>query len=505
MQRHRIQKVLVANRGEIALRIIRTCEEMGIRTVAVYSEADRTALHVRRANEAYEIGPPPPLESYLAMDKIIQVAKAAKCDAVHPGYGFLSESPDFAWRVERSGLVFVGPTARSIRALGDKLRARDLVSRAGVPVVPGSPEPIRDLTHARQIASELGYPVLLKAVGGGGGRGMRIVKEEKELGQALREAVAETRSAFGDPRVYIEKYLRHPRHIEVQILGDNYDNVIHLGERECSIQRRFQKMIEESPSTFIDDALRAEISSAAVRAAKASRYRSAGTVEFLVDEDKKFYFLEVNTRIQVEHPVTEMRTGLDIVEEQLRIASGESIRWKQEEISPRGHSIECRIYAEDADQGFLPSVGKIAYLRPAQGNGIRIDSALEVGTEITSYYDALISKVVSWGIDRAQAISRMDRALREYLIAGIKTTIPFCLYVINHKGFRNGKYDTGFVQEFSQRDHQAGAEGDGRLIAAISGVLLAGEGKASPILTGGGPIKDGWSGWKAKRIEQEYH
>jgi acetyl-CoA carboxylase biotin carboxylase subunit len=497
----RIKKVLIANRGEIALRIIRTCKEMGVQTVAVYSDADRTSLHVQHADEAYNIGPSAPRESYLSIDKLIQVARMAKCDSVHPGYGFLSENPEFARRLKQARINFIGPSRSSIAAMGDKLEARRLVKEAGVPVVPGSVAPVRSTPKATKEADRIGYPILLKAAGGGGGKGMRIVSGSKEFRGAFESARREARSAFGDDRIYLEKYLRDPRHIEVQILFDHYGNGVHLGERECSIQRRFQKVIEESPSPIVDPEFREKITEAALSAARSCKYFNAGTVEFLVDEEMNFYFLEMNTRLQVEHPVTEMRTGVDIVEEQIRIASGEHLRFRQAGITPRGHAIECRIYAEDPSNDFMPSVGRIDCLRTPMGNGVRVDSSIEERTEISYYYDPLISKVVCWGADRRKAINRMIRSLREYVIGGVKTTIPFCLFVLSHPSFRKGVYDTGFLAHLLF-DKRALNRHSSMEIAQVISTVLLGQGLQVGDFDGDWePKARSRNGWKTKELE----
>jgi acetyl-CoA carboxylase biotin carboxylase subunit len=498
---HKIKKILIANRGEIALRVIRTCKEMGIQTVAVFSEADRTSLHVQHADEAYCIGPPAPRESYLAIDKLIQAARKSKCDAVHPGYGFLSENPEFARRLRQARINFIGPSPSSIAAMGDKLEARRLVKEAGVPVVPGSVAPVRATTKATKQADRIGYPILLKAAGGGGGKGMRIVSGSKEFRGAFESAQREALGAFGDDRIYLEKYLRNPRHIEVQILFDHYGNGLHLGERECSIQRRFQKVIEESPSPVVDPEFREKITEAALSAARTCSYTNAGTVEFLVDEDMNFYFLEMNTRLQVEHPVTEMRTGVDIVEEQIRIASGEHLQFRQTDIAPRGHAIECRIYAEDPSNDFMPSVGRIDCLRTPMGNGVRVDSSIEERTEISYYYDPLISKLVCWGADRRKAIDRMIRSLKEYIIGGVRTTIPFCLFVLNHPSFRKGAYDTGFVAHSISDKRDLNPRSSTEIAQVISTVLLAQEHRTSGSDGNWESTSRSRNGWKAKELE----
>ncbi len=446
-----IKKILIANRGEIAIRIMRTCREMGISTVAVYSEADQTARHVVYADEAYLLGPAPANESYLVIDKIIEIAKKSGAEAVHPGYGFLAENPIFARHVVENGLIFIGPKPETIALLGDKMVARDIMEKAGVPIVPGTKQPISSVDEAAEFARKVGYPILIKAAAGGGGKGMRIVRHNSQIEEMFLRAQSEAKSAFGDERVYLEKYLEKPRHIEIQILADQHGNVIHLGERECSIQRRHQKVIEESPSPVVDESLRQKMGQTAVKAAQASEYVNAGTVEFLLDQDNKFYFLEVNTRLQVEHPVTEMLTGLDLVREQILIAAGEKLSIKQEDINFNGHAIECRIYAEDPDNEFMPSVGTIFNYREPGGPGVRIDSGFGRGDIVPIYYDPIIAKLITWGLDRSQAINRMKRALDEYVIHGIKTIIPFHRRLLELEDFEQGNLSTHFIQEhFSQ-------------------------------------------------------
>ncbi|MDZ7361884.1 MAG: acetyl-CoA carboxylase biotin carboxylase subunit [candidate division KSB1 bacterium] len=466
------RKILVANRGEIAVRVMRTCRELGIRTVAVYSQADRLALHVRMADEAYEIGPPPARESYLVQEKIIDTAKRSGAEAIHPGYGFLSENAAFADAVAAAGLIFIGPSGEAMRKMGDKTAARKLMQSAGVPTVPGSKDAVDDPKQALNIAERVGFPVLIKASAGGGGKGMRLVHRAEDLMALFNSAASEARSAFGDGRVYIEKYVENPRHIEFQIIADHHGHVVHLGERECSIQRRHQKVIEESPSTLLDEKMRRQMGEAAVEAGRSCGYANAGTIEFIVDKNRNFYFLEMNTRLQVEHPVTEMVTGLDLVRLQLEIAAGGKLPFSQEQIERRGHAIECRIYAEDPENNFLPSIGKLKHLQRPGGNGIREDSGVGEGDEISIYYDPMISKLVAWGANRDEAICRMRRALREYEIAGVRTTIPFCLWVLHHPKFCSGDFDTHFVQnEF--RDIQLSAS-NGQLdltAAALAAVL----------------------------------
>ncbi len=442
----KIKKILIANRGEIAVRVIRGCHDLGLTSVAVYSEADQLSLHVRLADEAYLLGPSPSKESYLLQEKIIAVAKQANADAIHPGYGFLAENAGFAQKVSDAGLIFIGPPASAIELMGDKTAARQCMKKAKVPIVPGTESALSGPEEALTVSKTLGYPVLLKASAGGGGKGMRVVKSEKEIEAAFRAASSEAESAFGDGRVYVEKYLAEPRHIEFQILADNHGNVVHLGERECSIQRRHQKVIEESPSVVLDKKLRAQMGEAAVNAAKACGYQNAGTIEFMF-ENGGFYFLEMNTRLQVEHPVTELVTGIDLVKEQIRVANGEKLGYSQKDIRFSGHAIECRIYAEDSANNFMPSIGKIDFLQPAAGPGIRDDGGYYQGSEVSMFYDSLISKLVTFGKDREEAIARMKRALSEYLIQGVETSIPFCKMVMQHEKFINGDFDTHFVEK----------------------------------------------------------
>lgn len=464
------KKVLVANRGEIAVRIIRACRELGIETVAVYSEADRRALHVRYADEAYLLGPAPSRESYLRADKIIDIARMCGADAVHPGYGFLAERDDFAQACADAGIAFIGPKASSISAMGDKAEARATVIKAGVPVVPGT-EDVGNLTDEELLrnASQIGFPLLIKATAGGGGKGMREVRSLEEMPALLQSARREAEAAFGDGNVYLEKLVEGARHIEVQILADMHGNVIHLGERECSLQRRHQKLLEEAPSAAVDDELREAIGSVAVKAAKAVDYVNAGTIEFLLDKDKNFYFLEMNTRLQVEHPVTEMVTGVDIVKEQIRVARGRTLSYKQEEIKINGHAIECRINAEDPYNNFLPSTGRITHSLLPTGPGVRVDTGVYPGFEITPFYDPLIAKLIVWGETRAQAILRMRRALEEYRVVGVRTNIPFHQTLMDSHRFMGGQYDTRFVEErFSMDD-----AGDGKDAFAQTAAILA--------------------------------
>ena len=443
----KIRKILVANRGEIAVRVIRACHDLGIGSVAVYSDCDHAALHVRMADEAYHIGPSPAAESYLVHENIIAAARRAGADAIHPGYGFLAENADFARKVVAAGLVFIGPAPETIALLGDKLAAREVAQRAGLPVTPGARLDGAGGEEALAATRQIGFPILVKAAAGGGGKGMRIVAAPGEFAEALESASREAKSAFGDGRVYIEKYLARPRHVEIQILCDRHGNAVHLFERECSIQRRHQKVIEESPSPMMTPELRARMGDAAVRLARESGYVGAGTVEFLVDRDRSFYFLEVNTRLQVEHPVTEMVTGIDLVAEQIAVAEGERLRWRQEDIRLHGHALECRIYAEDPEEGFLPSTGTLRNYRAPSGPGVRVDSGVVVYSEIPVYYDPIIAKLIVWGRDRDEAIRRAGRALVEYRIGGVQSTIEFHRAVLRNPKFLAGDLSTRFLEE----------------------------------------------------------
>ncbi len=445
-----IRKVLVANRGEIAVRVMRTCREMGIATVAIYSDADRGAVHVRYADEAVHVGPAPARDSYLNVERVIEAARLTAADAVHPGYGFLSENPRFALAVEQAGLTFIGPPAASMEAMGVKTTARRNMQAAGVPVVPGSDAPIPDEGEAQAAAEAMGYPVMIKAAAGGGGKGMKRCDGPDQFRSLWQSARREAASAFGDDRLYLEKFLEKPRHVEIQVFADAHGACIHLGERECSVQRRQQKIIEESPSCVLDDALRAAMGEVAVRAARAVGYRGAGTVEFLVDATRNFYFLEMNTRLQVEHAVTELVTGLDLVRMQIQVAQGERLPLRQEQVARRGHAIEARIYAEDPSKGFLPSPGRITYLRVPDGPGVRDDSGVYAGWTVSPYYDPMISKLIAWAPTRPQAIERLQRALSEYALHGITVNRGFLKAVLAHPAFRSGDYDTGFCALYAK-------------------------------------------------------
>jgi acetyl-CoA carboxylase, biotin carboxylase subunit len=469
-----IKKILVANRGEIALRVMRSVKEMGIATVAVYSEADRQALHVRFADEAVCIGPPPSSESYLRIDKIIEAAKKTGADAVHPGYGFLSENEDFAQAAQDSGIIFIGPSAEAIKIMGSKLAAKEAVAKFNVPLVPGTSTPITDIKEAKKIADQIGYPVLIKASAGGGGKGMRIVDSEKDFESQLERAVSEAISSFGDGSVFIEKYITNPKHIEYQVFGDHHGNVVHLFERECSIQRRHQKVIEEAPSSALTPELRKAMGNAAVNVAKSCGYTNAGTVEFILDENRNFYFLEMNTRLQVEHPVTEMITGIDLVKLQVKVAQGEKIPFAQEDLSIRGHAIESRVYAEDPCNNFLPDIGTLVTYKTPKGHGVRVDDGFEQGMVIPFYYDPMLAKLVCHASDRHSAIEKMIRALEEYDITGVETTIGFCKFAVDHEAFRSGKFDTNFVGQYFKPEYlQAKGDMDIEHIAVSLSALIS--------------------------------
>lgn len=467
-----INKILVANRGEIALRVIRTCKELEKLTVAVYSTPDADAPHVLQADESVHIGPASSSESYLVIDKIIQAAKDTGADAIHPGYGFLSENGDFAERCEEEGIIFIGPKAKSIRLMGDKTEAREIMSKANVPFPPGTKKELEDIEEAENIADEIGYPVLVKAAAGGGGKGMRIVNNKDEFRSGIKAAKSEARNAFGDDRVYIEKYLVEPRHVEFQIMADEHGNTLHIFDRECSIQRRHQKVIEEAPCSILTSELRSEMAQAAISAAEAVDYVGAGTIEFLVDADRNFYFLEMNTRLQVEHPVTELITGLDLVELQILVAEGKELPISQEEVQMKGHAVECRIYAEDPRDHFLPSTGTLTKHRLPLGSGVRVDAGVEEGQKVTINYDPMISKLCTYGNDRNHAIKRMLRALDEYEIAGCRTTIPFCKFVLEHQSFASGDYDTHFVPDHFSREKLDAEIHDDNKIKALAAALL---------------------------------
>ncbi len=496
-----IKKLLVANRGEIALRVMRTAREMGIATVAVYSDVDRNALHVRYADEAYLLGPAPPRESYLNIKRIIEIARKAKADAIHPGYGFLSENPDFAEACRKARIIFVGPPPEAVRLLGDKVAARRTMRDAGVPVVPGA-DAVASLEEARSVADEIGFPLLIKAAAGGGGKGIRLVGEESELESALRVAAGEALAAFGSRVVYIEKFLAPVRHVEVQVMADGQGNVVALGERECSTQRRHQKLVEESPSTAVDPALRERMLEAARQVAQAARYQNAGTVEFLLDATGQFYFLEVNTRLQVEHPVTEWVTGLDLVADQLRVAAGEPLPYRQEDVRLTGWALECRIAAEDPFNNFLPSLGTVDYVSEPSGPGIRVDSSIFAGCEIPYHYDPMLAKVITWGRDQDEAVRRMRRALHEFTVVGVQTNIPFHLQLMDNADFLAGRIHTNWLErEFEMASLDGQLEED--RVAVLAAALLAHLRKRQPAPIGEAP-RNSSSGWQIRgRLSQQ--
>jgi acetyl-CoA carboxylase biotin carboxylase subunit len=492
------KKILIANRGEIAVRVIRACREMGLRSVAIFSDVDRAALHVRMADEAYPLLPPEEKDrtssaaaTYLNIPRILEIARGSGAQAIHPGYGFLSENARFAEACEQAGVKFIGPNAAAMRLMGSKTAARAAMQRAGVPFVPGSSSGLQSIDEARRLAEQLGYPVMLKAAAGGGGKGMRLVRSQSELASALEAARSEAQRAFGDDEVYVEKLIERPRHVEIQVLADELGHTVYLGERECSIQRRHQKVIEESPSPIVDDEMRRRMGEVAVRAAEAAGYTNAGTVEFLVDRDRNFYFLEMNTRLQVEHPVTELVTGLDLVQLQIRIAAGEPLPFRQQDIRRRGHAIECRIYAEDPENNFFPSPGRIARLVTPSGPGIREDSGVFEGWEVPLDYDPLLSKLIAYGESRYHAITRLQRALSEYFIGGIKSNLPLFRRILHDEDFLAGELDTSYLDRLLAKSPslddsaaQKHAQKDERHIAAIAAVLFVALGSGKPASNG---------------------
>ncbi len=473
-----MNKILIANRGEIALRVMRTCKEMGIKTVAIYSEADRNAPFVKYADEAVCVGPPPSNQSYLLGDKIIAIAKELKVDGIHPGYGFLSENAEFASKVKKSGIRFIGPSAEAMNMMGDKLSAKAAAKKYNIPMVPGSEGAISSVEEGKKIAQATGFPLLIKASAGGGGKGMRIVEKIEEFEEQMKLAVSEATSAFGDGAVFIERYVAGPRHIEIQILGDSYGNIVYLFERECSIQRRHQKVIEEAPSSVLTPEIRKAMGECAVNVGKACSYEGAGTVEFLLDESKNFYFLEMNTRLQVEHPVTEMITGIDLVKEQIKIARGEKLSFTQNDLKIQGHSLEVRVYAEDPTNNFLPDIGKLMTYKLPQGLGVRVDDGFEEGMDIPIYYDPMIAKLITFGKDREEAISRMIRAIDDYRITGVETTLPFCKFVLKHQAFVSGNFDTHFIKHHYSPEMLVEEQNDEAIIAVLMGAKLMSNGKS---------------------------
>jgi len=494
------KKILIANRGEIAVRVMRACREMGIATVAVYSDVDRAALHVRKADEAYPIGPAPAFESYLRIDKILDVARRSGAEAIHPGYGFLSENAKFARACVEAGVKFIGPSAQSMEMMGSKTRARQHMEAAGVPFVPGTARGLNSVEEAEVVAEHVGYPVMLKAAAGGGGKGMRLVHTKRDLRSALESAQSEAQRSFGDKEVYIEKAIMNPRHIEMQVLADEHGHTVWLGERECSIQRRHQKVLEEAPSPIVDGDMRRRMGEVAVKVAQAANYTNAGTVEFLVDQQEHFYFLEMNTRLQVEHPVTELTTGLDLVHLQIRIASGEMLPFQQSDISIRGHAIECRIYAEDPDNSYFPSPGKITLLLAPSGPGIRRDSGMYEGWNVPIDYDPLLAKLISYGTDRRQSILRLQRALYEYFVAGIKTNISLFQRILRDDDFQAGKLDTGYLDRLLAKPRAGGDDNtaQGQIAAIAAGMFAVLEPVSFAPGNGNAPATVPSSIWKQK-------
>ena len=475
-----MKKILIANRGEIALRVMRSAKEMGIKTVAIFSEADRLSPHVKYADEAVCIGPPASSESYLVGEKIIQICKDLGVDGIHPGYGFLSENAAFARAVTDAGIVLIGPSPEAMEVMGDKLAAKAAVKNFEVPMIPGTDEAITNILAAKKLANEIGYPILIKASAGGGGKGMRVVESPKSFEEQMQLAVSEATSAFGDGSVFIERYVGSPRHIEIQVLADMHGNIVHLFERECSVQRRHQKVVEEAPSSVLNPEIREAMGNCAINVAKACDYVGAGTVEFLLDENKEFYFLEMNTRLQVEHPVTEMITGIDLVKEQIKIARGERLSFLQKDLEIKGHSIEVRVYAEDPKNNFLPDIGALKIYKIPSGIGVRVDDGFEEGMEVPIYYDPMLSKLITYGKDREEAIERMIRAIDDYQIAGVETTLSFAKYVMQHPAFTSGDFDTHFVKNhFDTTKLDETNELEAELAAMLATNLLVNKGKAS--------------------------
>ncbi len=492
-----MKKILIANRGEIALRVMRTAKDMGISTVAVFSEADRNAPFVRYADEAVCIGPAPSNQSYLLGEKLIEVAKELNVDGIHPGYGFLSENAGFTRKVTDAGITFIGPSPEAMEVMGSKLAAKAAVKSYNIPMVPGTDEAITDVEAAKKLATEIGFPILIKASAGGGGKGMRIVEREEDFVEQMALAVNEAVSSFGDGAVFIEKYVGSPRHIEIQVMADTHGNIVHLFERECSVQRRHQKVVEEAPSAVLTPEIREAMGKSAVDVARACNYVGAGTVEFLLDENKNYYFLEMNTRLQVEHPVTEMITGVDLVREQINVARGEKLSFSQEDLKIHGHAMEVRVYAEDAANNFLPDIGHLSTYRRPTGPGIRVDDGFEEGMDIPIYYDPMISKLITHGATREEAMDRMVRACEDYLISGVKTTLPFGKFVMQHEAFRSGNFDTHFVSKhFSPEALDRNDEAEA-LIAAIIGTSLVDDKKKASITTNASSTKQ--SNWRRNR------
>ena len=496
-----IQKILVANRGEIAIRVMRSAKEMGIKTVAVYSEADRAAMHVRFADEAICIGPAASSQSYLNMDKVIEAALLSGSDAIHPGYGFLSENAVFAKKVVEAGIIFIGPSAESMEVMGSKLGAKAAVKAFDIPMVPGTDHAIDDVEEAKKVAVNVGFPILIKASAGGGGKGMRIVENVETLEEQMNLAISEAISAFGDGSVFIERYVGSPRHIEIQVLGDLHGNIVHFFERECSVQRRHQKVIEEAPSSVLTPEIREEMGRCAVLVAKACNYAGAGTVEFLLDENLNFYFLEMNTRLQVEHPVTELICNIDLVKEQIRIADGEKLGYEQKDIKMLGHAIEVRVYAEDPANNFLPDIGTLVTYRRPQGAGVRVDDGYEEGMEIPIYYDPLIAKMITYGSTRKDAIQRMVRAIDEYQITGVQTTLPFCRFVMQHDAFVSGNFDTHFVKHYFSPEVLKNENAEDEEIVALFAAKIWNERKNNALQVQAGVKKSNHTNWKKSRLQ----
>lgn len=493
-----MKKILIANRGEIALRVMRSAKEMGIQTVAIYSEADRNAPFVRYADEAVCVGPPPSAQSYLQGDKIIAICKELGVDGIHPGYGFLSENADFARKVKKAGITFIGPSAEAMDMMGDKLSAKATAKTYNVPMIPGSDGAISDLAEATRLAKEIGMPLLIKASAGGGGKGMRLVENESEIEEQMKLAISEAISAFGNGAVFIERYASKPRHIEIQVLADNHGNCVYLFERECSIQRRHQKVIEEAPSSVLTPELRKAMGECAVNVAKACNYSGAGTVEFLLDAGMNFYFLEMNTRLQVEHPVTEMITGLDLVKEQIKVARGEKLSFKQEDLKINGHSIEVRVCAEDPTNNFLPDIGNLKTYRIPTGPGVRVDDSFEEGMDIPIFYDPMIAKLIVHGKDRTEAIEKMLRAIQDYEITGCETTLPFCSFVLKHEAFVSGKFDTGFIKAHFSPEMLSKTNVKEEEVAAIFGAYVSSQQKNTSVKTEGN--NQSKSKWQVNRL-----
>jgi acetyl-CoA carboxylase biotin carboxylase subunit len=492
-----MKKILIANRGEIALRVMRSAKEMGINTVAIFSEADRTSPHVKYADEAVCVGPAPSSESYLNVDKIIEVCKELSVDAIHPGYGFLSENADFARRLSNENITLIGPSAEAMEMMGDKLKAKAAVKQYDVPLVPGTDEKITDVALAKEIANGIGYPILIKAAAGGGGKGMRIVETADSFEEQMQLAVSEATSSFGDGSVFIERYVGSPRHIEIQVLADSHGNVVHLFERECSVQRRHQKVIEEAPSAVLTNEMREAMGQCAVDVAKSCNYLGAGTVEFLLDENKEFYFLEMNTRLQVEHPVTEMITGIDLVKEQIHIAMGKPLSFTQNDLDIQGHAMEVRVYAEDPMNNFAPDIGRLKTYKLPESIGVRVDNGFEEGMDIPIYYDSMISKLITYGKDREEAISKMIRAIRDYTIVGVKTTLPFADFVMQNKHFVSGDFDTHFIKKhFNIKDLEESREDEAHIAALLSKHLLSNHKKSMSVSSSESSV----SKWKKNRL-----